>query len=77
MTAIAFGTAPLVERLTLQWFVRDLDIRAQLISGAIYDPLVLLVDRREKEKVQAVFEHFIKDERLFAIALCSAEGKVL
>lgn len=77
LTAIAFGMAPLVEKLTFQWFVRDLDIRAQLISSAIFEPLVPLVEGQERLKVHGVFERFIKDERLFAIALCSQEGKVM
>ena len=29
--AIAYGVVPLVDELTLKWFVRDLDIRRNLV----------------------------------------------
>ena len=32
LAAIAYAVVPLVDRLTFQWFVRDLDSRGQLIA---------------------------------------------
>jgi len=39
LAAIAYAVIPLVDRFTLQWFVRDLDIRTSLIANTIQDPL--------------------------------------
>ena len=41
--AFAYAVVPLVDRLTLQWFVRDLDIRATLIANTIQEPVQDLV----------------------------------
>ena len=30
---------PLVDQLTLRWFVRDLDIRADLVANSMQEPL--------------------------------------
>jgi hypothetical protein len=39
LTAFAYGVSPLIDRITLRWFVRDLDIRSQLIANTISEPL--------------------------------------
>ena len=80
--AIAYGVAPLVDDLTLKWFVRDLDIRAQLVASAAQEPLVeLLTDKaRDKvrlQRVQAFFNRMLKDERLFAIGFCDTAGALV
>ena len=43
LAAIAYAIVPLVDRLTFQWFVRDLDMRGALIAQTAQDPLVELV----------------------------------
>ena len=39
LAGIAYAVAPLVDQLTLSWFVRDLDIRSSLIANTIQEPL--------------------------------------
>lgn len=39
LAGIAYAVAPMIDRLTLSWFVRDLDIRAALIANTIQEPL--------------------------------------
>jgi len=80
--AIAYGVAPLVDDLTLKWFVRDLDIRAKLIASAAQEPLAeLLTDKlRDKVRVQRVlafFNRMLQDERLFALGFCDGAGALL
>ncbi len=80
--AIAYGVAPLVDELTLKWFVRDLDIRSRLIASAAQEPLAeLLTDKlRDKvrlQRVQALFTRVMQDERLFAIGFCDGSGKLV
>jgi len=82
LAAIAYGVVPLVDQLTLKWFVRDLDIRTQLISNAVQEPLVeLLTDKpRDKvrlQRVQAFFNRLVQDERLFALGFCDAAGALV
>jgi trehalose 6-phosphate synthase len=77
---IAYGVAPLVDDLTLKWFVRDLDIRTKLIAAAVQEPLAdamtadLNVSTRQG-RIESVFGRIIQDERLFAIGYCDAGGK--
>jgi len=51
LAAIAYAVIPLVDRFTLQWFVRDLDIRTSLIATTIQDPLRELVREGSRTKV--------------------------
>jgi len=80
--AIAYSVAPLVDELTLKWFVRDLDIRAKLVASAAQEPLAeLLTDKlRDKvrlQRVQAFFNRMLQDERLFALGFCDDAGALL
>lgn len=76
---IAYAVVPLVDDLTLKWFVRDLDIRTKLIATAVQEPLAEVLTDPVKDKVrlqrmEAVFSRIIQDERLFAIGFCDAKG---
>jgi trehalose 6-phosphate synthase len=70
LAAIAYAVVPLVDRLTLQWFVRDLDIRTSLIARTIQEPLSELVREGSRAKILRYFDRLIQDERLFAVGLC-------
>ncbi|MCC6211952.1 MAG: trehalose-6-phosphate synthase [Burkholderiales bacterium] len=80
--AIAYGVAPLVDQLTLKWFVRDLDIRRNLVASAVQEPLVELLtdntrDRVRLQRVQALFTRILQDERLYALGFCDGAGKLV
>jgi len=78
LAAIAYAVVPLVDRLTLQWFVRDLEIRSTTIANAAQEPLTALVrEPRARQKVLRYFERIIQDERIFAIGFCDLAGKML
>ncbi len=77
LTAIAYAVVPLVDRLTLNWFVRDLEIRAKLITSTTQEPLAALVrEPRAKQKVLHLFERIVQDERIFALGFCDNAGKL-
>ncbi len=77
LTAIAYAVVPLVDRLTLNWFVRDIEIRTKLITIATQEPLGALVrDPRARQKIMRFFEHIIEDERVYAVGFCDAAGKL-
>ena len=78
--AIAYGIAPLVDDLTLKWFVRDLDIRTKLITSAVQEPLAEAITadlspKVRQQRLEGIFGRLIQDERLFAIGYCDAAGK--
>jgi len=77
LAAIAYAVVPLVDRLTLQWFVRDLEIRAATIANAAQEPLATLVrEPRAKSKVSGYLNRLVTDERIFAIGFCDPAGKL-
>ena len=78
--AIAYGVVPLVDDLTLKWFVRDLDIRKNLIASAVQEPLAeLLTTSRATacamQRVQTLLTRILQDERLYALGFCDAAGQ--
>ncbi len=77
LTLMAYGLVPLADELTKQWFIRDLDLRAQLISTTIQDPLAPLIEKNEVQKIKSLFERFTKDERLFALGYCDNSNRLL
>ena len=49
---MAYMVAPLVDQLTLRWFVRDLDIRPSLIANTIQKPLLEKLATGHKWRMQ-------------------------
>src|SRR3981189_779473 len=77
LAAIAYAVVPLVDRLTLQWFVRDLDIRTSLITRTIQEPLADLVREGSRAKILRYFDRLILDERLFAGGFCDTRRRLV
>jgi trehalose 6-phosphate synthase len=79
LAAIAYAVVPVVDRLTLQWFVRDLDARGALIAKTAQEPLVELMSepRGAKQRVLRYFERILQGERIYALGFCDAKGKLL
>jgi trehalose 6-phosphate synthase len=71
LAAIAWGVAPLVDQLTLRWFTRDMDIRAELIANAMREPLIDQIAAGSKNKIANYFARIAQDERLYAIGYCA------
>jgi trehalose 6-phosphate synthase len=76
LAALAYAVIPLVDTLTLKWFVRDLEIRSDLIGRMVESPLVDLLAAESKTKLLHYFHRIIQDERLFAIGFCDREGRL-
>jgi alpha,alpha-trehalose-phosphate synthase [UDP-forming] len=79
LAAIAYAVVPLVDRLTFQWSVRDLDTRGALITKTAQEPLAELVDEPEdaQERVMRYFDRIIQDQRIFALGYCDRAGRLL
>src|SRR5580765_6893501 len=78
LAAIAYAVVPLVDRLTFQWFVRELESRGALIAQTAQEPLAELMrdPRAAKARVQRYFERIMQGERTFAIALCDPSARL-
>ncbi|MBT0653432.1 alpha,alpha-trehalose-phosphate synthase (UDP-forming) [Geomobilimonas luticola] len=77
LVLLAYTVMPLVGKLTLRWFEKDLDIRSRLIASTFHDPLADLVKQGDRAKINALFMRAIKDERLFALGFCDGKGNLL
>jgi len=72
LAGIAYAIAPLVDQLTLRWFVRDLDIRSALIANTIQEPLQEQLLAGKKAKIVGYFQRITQDERLYAVGYCAS-----
>ena len=78
LAGIAYAVAPLVDQLTLRWFVRDLDMRSTLIANTIQEPLLEQLAAGKKVKIGEFFNRISQDERLYSVGYCaSPAGKAL
>jgi trehalose 6-phosphate synthase len=73
----AWLVLPLVDRVTLRWFGRDLDSRSALVANALSDSVVEAMRAKRPHQLQKLFDRAVQDERLFAIGLCSPDGQML
>lgn len=76
LAGMAYLVIPLVDTLTLKWFVRDLEIRSKLIGSMVEGPLGELLMADSKVKVMNYLHRIIQDERLYAVGFCDHDGKL-
>ena len=78
LAAIAYAVVPLVDRLTFQWTVRDLDMRGSLIVQAAQEPLVELMRSGPgaRQRVLRYFQSIAQGQRIFALGFCDKAGKL-
>jgi trehalose-6-phosphate synthase len=77
LAILAYAVVPLVDRLTLRWFVRDLDIRSEMIAGTLDEPLSQLLPYGDRTRINALLLRAIRDERLLALGYCDGKGKLI
>src|SRR6266702_4365024 len=68
--ALAYAVVPLVDKLALQWFERDLDLRATLIASTVQEPLRDLIRAGNRTRLLQFFTRISQDERLYAVGFC-------
>jgi trehalose-6-phosphate synthase len=73
----AYIVVPLMDNLTVRWFVRDLDIRSQLLASTLQEPLLDYVPQKAKKRISQLFDRAIQDERLYALGFCDNDGTLL
>src|SRR6266513_1977325 len=74
LAIFAYAALPLVDKLMLRWFSRDLEVRANLIATTVDDPLHTLMRTGDRSRIQEFFTRLTQDERLFAVAFCPADN---
>jgi alpha,alpha-trehalose-phosphate synthase [UDP-forming] len=77
LAAAAYFSLPLMDRLTLRWFARDLNMRGELVTNTLSESIADAMADPHGRKLLALFNRATLDERLVAIGLCSSEGKLL
>ena len=70
LAAFAYAVMPLVDGLTVRWFMRDLDIRATLIANTVQDPIVDLASAGDLARIRLVLTRISRDERVYGVAFC-------
>lgn len=73
----AYITVPLVDQFTFRWFLRDLDSRADLIAHTLVASVATGDDTFDPLPLRAEFDRAMRDERLFAVALCDNAGHLV
>ncbi len=68
---------PLMDNFTLRWFVRDLDIRSQLLASTLQEPLLDYLPQKSAKRINQLFDRAIQDERLYAVGFCDPTDTLL
>jgi len=70
LAAFAYVAVPLADSLMQRWFVRDLDMRSNLIADTVQEPLSNLILTGSTPRIVTLFNRLLRDERLYAVGLC-------
>ena len=68
---------PLMDQVTLRWFSRDLNSRGLLVANALSDSVADAMAAQKPQRLRALLDRAAQDERLFALGLCSPQGRLL
>lgn len=77
LVGAAYLAVPLMDNVTLRWFGRDLNTRGLLVASTLSVSVADAVRQGRGDRLQAVFDRVTQDERLYAVALCSPDGRLL
>ena len=70
LALLAYLLVPLVDKLTLRWWINDLDTRSELVANTLQDQLAIPLEQGSTTKIEQVFMRALQDERLYALAFC-------
>ena len=70
LAAFAYIAVLVADSLMLRWFIRDLDIRSDLIASTVQEPLSGLIQTGSTPRIATYFNRMLLDERLYAVGLC-------
>lgn len=76
LIAASYLAVPLMDRVTLRWFSRDLNSRGALVANALSDSVAEAAASGRFARLRPLLDRTAQDERMFALGLCSADGKL-
>ncbi|HJV95836.1 MAG TPA: hypothetical protein VJ608_07355, partial [Albitalea sp.] len=74
LVAAAYFALPLMDKLTLRWFARDLNTSGEMLASTLTEPLAESVLQDNKRRLQTLLDRAAQDERMVAIGLCAPDG---
>ncbi|RYZ04215.1 MAG: trehalose-6-phosphate synthase [Comamonadaceae bacterium] len=77
LTAAAYLALPLMDRLTLRWFARDLTLCGDFVASALSESVADALQDPRGRRLQALFDRAVQDERMVAMGWCSTGGQLL
>ncbi len=77
LVGAAYLAVPLMDSVTLRWFARDLGNRGMLLASSLSVPVGDALRQGRADRLQAAFDRVTQDERLYAMALCTPDGRML
>lgn len=75
MLVTAYLALPLMDKLMLHWFSRDVTLRGSLVANSMSDAIEERLMDESTPRLQTLFDRVMQDERLVAIGLC-VEGEI-
>ncbi|WAC72154.1 trehalose-6-phosphate synthase [Roseateles sp. SL47] len=75
LTLAALLALPLLDRMTLRWFSRDLSARGAMVAKTLSLAISDIEPNAKLDRLRGLLERGVLDERLVGIALCSATNE--
>ncbi|UXH80547.1 alpha,alpha-trehalose-phosphate synthase (UDP-forming) [Roseateles amylovorans] len=75
LTVAALLALPLLDQMTLRWFSRDLSARGAMVAKTLSLAISDIEPGAKRERLRALLERGVLDERLVGIAFCSADDR--
>jgi alpha,alpha-trehalose-phosphate synthase [UDP-forming] len=73
MVLAAYVALPLIDKVTLRWFTRDIGARGALAANALHDSTVDALASRDARRLSMLLDRTAQDERVFAIGFCRTD----
>ena len=74
---VAYFGLPYIDKLLTEWFLGDIETRAQLLMSSMQQPVSELVAKDDQAKLRHYLAHITADKRLLAIAVCRPNGSTI
>lgn len=76
LTAAAYLSLPVMDRVTLRWFARDLHLRGALVATTLSESVTSALVEERPQRLRTLFNRTMQDERLVGLALCTPAGRL-
>jgi len=77
LVVAAYLALPLMDRLMMRWYSRDMNERGTLVAKSLAEPLAETLANPDGTRLQTLLDRAVKDDRLVAVALCTGDDRLL